>query len=380
MLSRFSVSLMLSFIVRFAALVVATLSACAATLMTADSSARPGETIETVISFSSEGRSISGLQFDIESDPVLGIHVAPGATIANSSKLLLQGTPRPRVLRLIIVGLNRTPISDGELIRLFVTVDPNAPPFVSQITLTNPIATVPESAAASLSTHPSTLESKTVHPRKSFRPSGVLNAASLLPGPISPGEILTLFVSTTTADPLLTFNGRSASILYAGANQINTVVPYGLEQDGTATLEIVQGPSRGTLALPIAPTSPAIFTVGSSGTGQGAILNQNYSQNSALSPTRPGSFVMVFGTGFGILNSVATGDPGTLATTVNQVTATVGGMPAEVSYAGSAPGLIPGLVQINIRVPEALEPNPQAPISVKVGTQSTQPGVTVSIR
>src|SRR5829696_6119267 len=115
--------------------VLASGSVCAATLLTADSIARPGETIAASIIFSSDGEVVSGLQFDIESDPTLSIHVAPGVQIANSSKLLLQGRPSPQVLRLIIVGLNRTPISDGELIQLFVTVAPNAPPFISQITL-----------------------------------------------------------------------------------------------------------------------------------------------------------------------------------------------------------------------------------------------------
>src|SRR5215212_550242 len=101
--------------------VFASTSVCAATLLTTDSIAHPGETIAVSILFSSDGGIISGLQFDIECDPTLSIHVAPGVQIANSSKLLLEGTPRPQVLRLIIVGLNRTPISDGELIQLFVT-------------------------------------------------------------------------------------------------------------------------------------------------------------------------------------------------------------------------------------------------------------------
>ena len=377
MLSRFFHSIVFPAI---PCLLLAPASVCAATLVTAGSTARPGETIATTISFSSDGRVFSGLQFDIECDPALSIHVAPGAIIASSSKLLLQGTPRPRVLRFIIVGLNRTPISDGELLRLFITVAPNAPPFVSQITLTNPIAATPESAPASLTTAPINIRIQSGAATQIFPPSGVLNAASLLPGPISPGEILTLFGSTTAVTPAVTFNGRPASILYAGNNQINTVVPYGLEQEGTATMEIAQGSLRAVLPLPIARATPAIFTFGSGGTGQGAILNQDYSQNSESSPAPRGSFVMIFGTGFGILNPVPTGETAALATTVNPVTATVGGVPAEVSYAGSAPGLSPGLVQINLRVPETLAANSQAPISLHVGGQPTQPGVTVSIR
>lgn len=351
-----------------------------ATLVTADSIARPGETIATSISFASGGRAFSGLQFDIEYDPALSVRVAPGVTIAKSLKLLLQGTPTPRGIRVIVVGLNRAPIFDGELLQLFVTVAPNAPPFVSQITFTNAVAATPESAPASLGAAPANVRIQSGAATQVIPLSGVLNAASLLPGPISPGEILTLFGTTTAATPVVSFNGRRAAVLYAGNNQINTVAPYGLEQEGNATLEITQGSVKGALSLPLIPANPAIFTFGSGGTGQGAILNQDYSQNSELSPAPRGSFVMVFGTGFGILNKIPEREAGGIATTMAPVTATISGVPTEVTYAGSAPGLVPGLVQINLRIPETLEPDLRAEISLKTGSRSTQPGVTVSIR
>jgi uncharacterized protein (TIGR03437 family) len=354
----------------------------AQTLVTPGAIARPGETIAASISFSSDGQAVSGLQFDIECDPVLSIHIAPGAQIADSSKLFFQGTPRPGVLRLLIVGMNQRALSDGELIRLFITVAPDSPPFVPQIVLTNALGTTPESAPASLVTGPINIQIQSGAPAQIVPPTGLLNAASLLPGAISPGELVTLFGSLTAVNPILLFNGRTAPILYAGANQINAIVPYGLEREGTATLEIVQSSSRGRLILPIAPATPAIFTFSSGGAGQGAILNQDYSQNSESSPARPGSLVMVFGTGFGGLDPTPL-DGETAASpaaTVSPVSAVIDGVPAEVTYAGAAPGLIFGLVQIDVRVPEDLAANSQASLSLSIAGQSTQPGVTVSIR
>jgi uncharacterized protein (TIGR03437 family) len=50
-------------------------------------------------------------------------------------------------------------------------------------------------------------------------------------------------------------------------------------------------------------------------------------------------------------------------------------------YAGSAPGLIAGVLQINVRVPSNLNITgpAQAPIEFGIGGVSSQQGVTVSL-
>ena len=60
----------------------------------------------------------------------------------------------------------------------------------------------------------------------------------------------------------------------------------------------------------------------------------------------------VYGTGLGALVSAlpaGTAAGGAIAA-VNRVTATIGGVAAEVIYAGAAPGL-PGVNQVNVRIP-----------------------------
>jgi uncharacterized protein (TIGR03437 family) len=71
-----------------------------------------------------------------------------------------------------------------------------------------------------------------------------------------------------------------------------------------------------------------------------------------------------------------------LATTTADVTATIDGIPAHVLYAGVAPGLIAGAVQINVVVPDGVSPNPAAPISLKLNilSSTTPAGITVSIK
>ena len=115
--------------------------------------------------------------------------------------------------------------------------------------------------------------------------------------------------------------------------------------------------------------------------GQGAILNQDYTTNSPSNPATRGSIVTLYGTGFGMLDSQP--DDGKIAdravNTLLGVTASIDGVSAEVTYAGAALGLVAGVMQINVRVPEGLTPNLAAPVSLTVG-QAVTPVVTVAIR
>jgi uncharacterized protein (TIGR03437 family) len=96
---------------------------------------------------------------------------------------------------------------------------------------------------------------------------------------------------------------------------------------------------------------------------------------------------MLFGTGGGLtdppsidgtLNPIpAPGGPfGALTQTV---TATVGGQPADVVYAGPAPNLVVGVFQINVTIPSGT-PSGNAAVVVQVGTVNSQTGVTIAVQ
>ena len=57
---------------------------------------------------------------------------------------------------------------------------------------------------------------------------------------------------------------------------------------------------------------------------------------------------------------------------------TVGGVPAQVLFAGPTPGYI-GLIQINVTVP-AGAPTGNAALVVKFGTAASQPGLALAVR
>jgi uncharacterized protein (TIGR03437 family) len=66
------------------------------------------------------------------------------------------------------------------------------------------------------------------------------------------------------------------------------------------------------------------------------------------------------------------------------LTATVGGSPATVEYYGSAPGILYGVMQVNIRIP-ANTPTGAQTVVVQLAnsagvTFSTQTGITVAVQ
>jgi uncharacterized protein (TIGR03437 family) len=230
----------------------------------------------------------------------------------------------------------------------------------------------------------------------------VINAASGVTGSVSPGEIVSIFgtnlgpssaagltlnaqgnVSTSLSGVTVTFNGTPAPLTYVSATQINCVVPYEVANATSATLTVTyNGVTSGATSLSIIATQPGIFTQNSSGAGAGAILEPNYSLVTPANPAPRGSTIIIYATGGGVttpagITGAVAGS--TLLHTAANVNVTIGGVAATVSYAGSAPGLVEGVLQINAIVPTGISAGVQ-PILVTVGTSPAQNGVTVAVQ
>jgi uncharacterized protein (TIGR03437 family) len=240
----------------------------------------------------------------------------------------------------------------------------------------------------------------------------VTNAASYAIGSLSPGEIITLFasdpthpigpatpagltldstgkVSTTIGGVQVTVNGYNCPMIYASASQVSAVVPYEIKQFVSATVLVkFLGQSSNGVVMNVATTVPGVFTLNSSGTGPGAILNSNASTNSPANPATRGDTVVVYLTGEGETSpSGVTGKVTTVASPPQpltpgpllQPTVTIGGQPANWSFAGEAPGLVSGVLQLNVVVPTNIAAGDQ-PIVVSFGGNQSQQGVTVSVK
>jgi uncharacterized protein (TIGR03437 family) len=285
-----------------------------------------------------------------------------------------------RTVRFIIAGQNGV-LSDGEVLKLFVEVPGGASAGSAQIRFSNSAATDPSGNALALRSGAVNVQILG-NSGPSLLPQTVLNAASLQAGALAPGEIITLF-GASPANPSVLFNGTPGPVLYADSGQVNAIVPFGLDVSAPATVDL-QSNGRSYLkgTITAARVAPAIFTQTGTGAGPGAILNQDYTLNSPANPAAAGSTIMVYGTGFGAVSPAAVDGQtvSNIASTVLPVTATIGGTTAKVVYAGAAPGLIAGAVQINVTIPSTLKTNPAAPLVLTISSISTPASVTVAIR
>lgn len=137
------------------------------------------------------------------------------------------------------------------------------------------------------------------------------------------------------------------------------------------------------VTLTLTDSAPGIFTALGSGTGQGSILNQDGSVNSASNPAAPGSIISIFGTGEGVISpQLSTGNL-VLSTPypfpADHASVTIGGVAAQVVYAGEAPTLPAGIFQINAQIPPGT-PSGNVPVSVSFGSNNSGTQVTVAVQ
>ena len=230
----------------------------------------------------------------------------------------------------------------------------------------------------------------------------VVNAATNLIGPVAPGESVTLYGSglgpaTLTASqpnsfgntPLglggtvVYFNGIPAPIFYTWSQQIGVVVPYEVTP-GSAILEVQFGNQVSLdLTVPVAASAPGLFTANGSGLGQALALNRvSQTWNTSTSPAPQGSVITLYATGEGqVTPSEPDGFPDSagFAEPLLPVTATVGGATAAVGYVGGDSGLPPGMFRMDVTVPFGVTGS-AVPVVVKIGTASSQTGVTIAVK
>jgi uncharacterized protein (TIGR03437 family) len=210
-------------------------------------------------------------------------------------------------------------------------------------------------------------------PLRSVGASGIVNGASFSPLPLAPGSMAAVFgvnfarqpeAATSTPLPLemsgttVRINGERCPLIYVSPTQINFVVPDGVPM-GRSSLQIGEVVSD----VAISPVAPGIFTV--MGTGQGvpfasglrvkpggeAVPLPVYQCGGSPQTCSPVPIDMGEDSDQVLLTIYATGLRG--RSDLSNVRCNIGGLPAEVRYAGSQASFA-GLDQINVRLPRGL--------------------------
>jgi uncharacterized protein (TIGR03437 family) len=210
--------------------------------------------------------------------------------------------------------------------------------------------------------------------------ASVVNAASyrteLAPGMLFTimGENLAIAEQQATRVPLplsmsattVRVNGVLCPILYASSRQINAQIPYETVP-GAATLVVNAAGAEATARIEVRPHAPGVFT-------------QDGTRPVPQNQARRGEAVTMFITGSGAVSpAVPTGDtpaqanPNLLPRPTGTVAVSIGGVPAQVLFAGIPRGLV-GVVQVNFVVPESA-PTGDSQLSVTVGGASAPAAV-----
>jgi uncharacterized protein (TIGR03437 family) len=214
----------------------------------------------------------------------------------------------------------------------------------------------------------------------------VVNGADYRGGGVAPGEYVILYPSNAgppdmapwgleghmgTAAPIgetrVFFGNAEAAVVYAVSGQVAAIVPDDVAGQKTTELVIeYQGRRSPPVSLPVTASAPAIFTLNASGKGQAAMLNETGCCNSVPNPAVRGTISSLFATGEGRI---------TPALAARHISVTVGGVPAEVLYAGNGSS-----IQVNFRVPANAPVGDAVPVVLSVAGRRSTPLVTMAVR
>jgi uncharacterized protein (TIGR03437 family) len=380
---------------------------------------------------------------------VAGTSFTTGLTVVNGSTMILAIPSKANLKTagsVVITAKNNTPDTAASR-----TLSVTAAPIIYAVT--NSASYQQESPGATPNVAPYELISIF---GDNFGPTG----STVVPGSPDSFGLFSAALPTTSPSTVVNFYKWVAStststfiaaapLLFVSQQQINVVVPAGVA--GTTAAPITQvkisvsynGVEGVKQLASVVAADPGIFTTAANGTGQGAILNSDYTANSSAFAAKAGNTVMIYMAGLGAPTSAGANTTATTAPTypakclstanymaaVNGAsshpnplwsgidgidgaviesslfaantsptggyavfppcmatapTVTIGGKSATVSYAGWVADSVGGLYQINATVPASgVTPGNSVPVLVTVGTGASavtsQPGVTMAV-
>jgi uncharacterized protein (TIGR03437 family) len=204
----------------------------------------------------------------------------------------------------------------------------------------------------------------------------ILNAASNLPGPVAPGEIVVItgaglgpaqLITGPSGGPYSTglsgvsvqFGSIAAQLIYVSANQIAAIVPDSVLSSGLQITVTYEGRTSTPFPASVAPVAPGVFTLDSSGKGPAVALNQDGSLNSSTNPAKFGDLISIYVTGIGNAPVMASIDRAI-------------GVPVTTKP------LSPGVTQIDVRIPNGIQGGNGMPLLVQAAGINSQAGVTIA--
>lgn len=223
----------------------------------------------------------------------------------------------------------------------------------------------------------------------------LVNPASLLASPITPGQLIEVrglglasgSSPTVAVDPAnpplelagtqLLIDGAAAPLFSVKDNSIVALAPPGPFSESSSVLSVISANAQSDPRTVLTGSvNAALFTTSGTGAGQALATNQDGSANSSQNPARKGQILRLFATGLGVTAAAADGESAPTAA----IAATLADRAAQVENISSAAGYPAGYFAIDIVVPFGVPEGDFVSVAIAADGMSSQPGVTVSIR
>jgi uncharacterized protein (TIGR03437 family) len=312
-----------------------------------------------------ESAMLASIQFDLEyPGDLVAVSVLPGASARNAFKQVRQNDLSPTTKRVLIMGMNRTTLEDGPVAVLHASAKQSIGQGKYAFRLVNLIAVDTSGNAVNMDGKNGGIEVDPAIAATPLSAGGVLNSASFLPGPVAPGELVTLLgAGFGESGTEVTFDDAPAPVLYAGASQINTIAPVVL--GGETRIQVRLGATAlASAAVGTAEVAPGVFSEDASGSGPAVALFDDGSRSSQANPAAPGSVLSIFATGLG---------------QAANITAAIQGVEAAVLNVETLTGSLSGVAQVRIRIPDGVR-GLALPLVIRAGGVPSQTGITVAVQ
>ena len=224
-------------------------------------------------------------------------------------------------------------------------------------------------------------------------PRAVLNSASGAPLYVAPGGFVSIY-GELLADPpndcpipppatevngtQVLLGGLPLLLNYACGGQVNAQIPFDADPNQRLQLTVRRGVALSNPSeISVAPAQPGIYTQDGSGSGPGRIFDatNNNAQVTADTPAHPGDSITIQCNGLGLVDPpVVPGQPppdGSVSTTINPVTVTIGGQSMVADSAGLAPGST-DLYLVKLTLPADVTTGDAVPVTITVAKQTSQ--------
>ncbi len=245
--------------------------------------------------------------------------------------------------------------------------------------------------------------SRNANPPPAVAAGGVLNAASYqLQGSLAPGSLVSIFgtllaqgsvsaaalpLTNTLGGTTVSIAGRSLPLLFAGANQVNAMIPYDLPINALHQVVVQRGTALSNPeTVGVLSSQSGVFTKDLTGKGAGIVVRVTADGTQSVvgtdNPAHAYDALVIYCAGLGdvdprqIAGQQATFSP--LSQTLDGVKVTIGGVDAPVIFAGLTPGFA-GLYQVNSYVPVGVTPGDNVQLVITQAGR-TSPPVLISVK